>query len=65
MKGVAVQEARTLGECEFGAIVTLITGHRVELIRENYEFPGWLLVKNLADGSVFEYHKSCRLKDDT
>ena len=61
-KGIEMQESRTLGDCEFGEVVTLITGPRVELIRENFEFPGWLIVKNLADGSTFEYHRSCRLK---
>lgn len=60
-----MQELRTLGECEFGTVVTLITGHRVELLRENFEFPGWLLVKNLDDGAVFEYHKTCRLKEES
>lgn len=60
-----MQEPRTLGECEFGTVVTLITGHRVELLRENFEFPGWLLVKNLDDGVVFEYHKTCRLKEES
>lgn len=57
-----MQGERVLGDCQIGDVVTLITGHKVELIQENYEFPGWLVVKNLADGSRFEYHKTCRLK---
>lgn len=57
-----MQEPRTLGECEFGARVTLITGHQVELVREKTEYPGWLIVKDQASGAEYEYHKTCRLK---
>lgn len=58
-----MQEPRTLGDCKVGEKVTLITGHEVELLGTNHEFPSWRLVKNLADGALFEYHKTCRLKD--
>lgn len=55
-------EIKTLGECNPGQTVTLLTGLEVEVIRQNESYPWYIVVRETESNRECEYHKSARLK---